>query len=52
MRRVALVGAGVSKFGVRNRARRAFVDLLVVRWMQGSALRYVVEPEEGRGGQG
>jgi hypothetical protein len=40
---------GTSKFGVRNRARRAFVDLLVVRWMQGSALRYAVEPEEGRG---
>ena len=40
---------GTSKFGVRNRARRAFVDLLVVRWMQGSALRYTVAPEEGRG---
>lgn len=41
---------GRSKFGVRNRAWRAFVDLLVVRWMQGSALRYAIEPEEGQRG--
>ncbi len=40
---------GSSKFGVRNRAGRAFVDLLVVRWMQGSRLRYAIEPDEERG---
>jgi hypothetical protein len=33
---------GHSKFGVRNRALRAFVDLLVVRWMIRRALRYQV----------
>jgi glycosyltransferase involved in cell wall biosynthesis len=36
---------GESKFGVRNRAGRAFRDLLVVRWMQHRALRYSVEPD-------
>jgi glycosyltransferase involved in cell wall biosynthesis len=41
---------GSSKFGVRNRAGRAFVDLLVVRWMQGSVLRYSIDPNEGRDG--
>jgi len=41
---------GSSKFGVRNRAGRAFVDLLVVRWMQGSVLRYSIDPTEGRDG--
>ena len=43
---------GRSKFGVRNRAGRAFVDLLVVRWMQGRVLRYAIEPDEESGGQG
>jgi glycosyltransferase involved in cell wall biosynthesis len=31
--------AGRSKYGVRNRALRAFVDLLGVRWLQSRALR-------------
>ena len=33
---------GRSKFGIRNRALRAFIDLLVVRWMIRRALRYEV----------
>jgi hypothetical protein len=41
---------GRSKFGVRNRAGRAFVDLLVVRWMQSRVLRYTIEPDEAAGG--
>jgi glycosyltransferase involved in cell wall biosynthesis len=36
---------GKSKFGVRNRAGRAFRDLLFVRWMQHSVLRYAIEPD-------
>jgi glycosyltransferase involved in cell wall biosynthesis len=36
---------GESKFGVRNRAGRAFRDLLFVRWMQHSFLRYTIEPD-------
>jgi glycosyltransferase involved in cell wall biosynthesis len=41
---------GESKFGVRNRAGRAFRDLLFVRWMQHRVLRYAIEPpsEEAR----
>ncbi len=35
---------GESKFGVRNRAGRAFRDLLFVRWMQHRVLRYAIEP--------
>lgn len=35
---------GESKFGVRNRAWRAFRDLLFVRWMQQRVLRYAIEP--------
>jgi glycosyltransferase involved in cell wall biosynthesis len=31
---------GASHFGVRNRAWRAFVDLLAVRWLQRHRLRY------------
>ena len=31
--------AGISKYGVRNRAWRAFKDLLAVRWMRGRLLR-------------
>ena len=37
---------GESKFGVRNRAGRAFRDLLVVRWMQHRVLQYSVEPDD------
>jgi len=36
---------GESKFGVRNRAGRAFRDLLVVRWMKGRQLRYAIAEE-------
>ena len=32
--------AGVAKYGFRNRALRAFFDLLAVRWMKKRALRY------------
>jgi dolichol-phosphate mannosyltransferase len=32
--------AGTAKYGFRNRALRAFVDLLAVRWMKGRYLRY------------
>ena len=33
---------GQSKYGIGNRAFRAFVDLLVVRWMKNRLLRYEV----------
>ena len=40
--------AGESKYGVRNRALRAFVDLLAVRWMRSRQIRLplakVLEP--------
>lgn len=32
--------AGTAKYGFRNRAFRAFVDLLAVRWMKARFLRY------------
>jgi glycosyltransferase involved in cell wall biosynthesis len=32
--------AGKAKYGLRNRAWRAFIDLLGVRWMKDRALRY------------
>lgn len=32
--------AGTAKYGLRNRAWRAFVDLLAVRWMKNRNLRY------------
>jgi dolichol-phosphate mannosyltransferase len=32
--------AGTAKYGFRNRALRAFIDLLAVRWMKNRALRY------------
>jgi hypothetical protein len=32
--------AGTAKYGFRNRAWRAFVDLLGVRWMKNRYLRY------------
>ena len=37
---------GRSKYGVRNRAFRAFVDLLVVRWMRTRRLNYEVTRHE------
>jgi dolichol-phosphate mannosyltransferase len=37
---------GQSKYNMRNRAWRALMDLLAVRWMQSRQLRYdIVEPE-------
>jgi glycosyltransferase involved in cell wall biosynthesis len=39
---------GRSKFGVRNRALRAFVDLLAVRWMLNRRLRYQIVEEIDR----
>jgi len=39
--------AGTAKYGFRNRAWRAFVDLLAVRWMKSRYLRYEVR-EVGR----
>ena len=42
---------GESKFGVRNRAVRAFADLLVVRWMMHRRLRYrIAEDTDAAGG--
>ena len=41
---------GESKYGIGNRALRAFVDLLVVRWMKDRQLRY--EVAEDLGGDG
>ncbi len=35
--------AGTAKYGFRNRAWRAFVDLLAVRWMKSRYLRYEVD---------
>lgn len=34
--------AGTAKYGLRNRAFRAFVDLLAVRWMKNRYIRYSV----------
>jgi dolichol-phosphate mannosyltransferase len=34
--------AGTAKYGFRNRAWRAFIDLLAVRWMKKRYLRYTV----------
>ena len=34
--------AGTAKYGFRNRAVRAFVDLLAVRWMKSRCIRYQV----------
>jgi hypothetical protein len=36
---------GVSHYGVRNRAWRAFVDLLGVRWMGSHRLHYEVRED-------
>ncbi len=45
--------AGTSKYGVRNRALRAFLDLLAVRWMRSRRIELpiaeVIEPAEGQG---
>jgi glycosyltransferase involved in cell wall biosynthesis len=38
---------GQSKYGIGNRAARAFVDLLVVRWMKDRLLRYEVAEDLG-----
>jgi dolichol-phosphate mannosyltransferase len=35
--------AGTAKYGLRNRAFRAFVDLLAVRWMKNRYMRYEVK---------
>jgi len=41
---------GESKYGIGNRALRAFVDLLVVRWMKKRLLRYEAAEDLGGGG--
>ena len=38
---------GASKYGIGNRALRAFVDLLVVRWMKNRRLRYEIVEDVG-----
>jgi len=38
---------GQSKYGIGNRAVRAFVDLLVVRWMKDRLLRYEIAEDLG-----
>jgi glycosyltransferase involved in cell wall biosynthesis len=38
---------GQSKYGIGNRAVRAFVDLLVVRWMKDRLLRYEIAEDVG-----
>ena len=45
---------GQSKYGIGNRAVRAFVDLLVVRWMKDRLLRYEIAEDLGGepGGRG
>lgn len=40
---------GRSKYGVRNRARRTFEDLLAVRWMMARGLHYQMIEEDGGG---
>lgn len=42
---------GASKYGIGNRALRAFVDLLAIRWMKSRFLRYEIA-EELRGEAG
>jgi glycosyltransferase involved in cell wall biosynthesis len=43
---------GQSKYNVRNRAWRALMDLLAVRWMQSRQLRYaIIESESGAIGE-
>jgi len=45
--------AGTAKYGFRNRALRAFIDLLAVRWMKERWLRYEASevPRDGSAGQ-
>ncbi len=43
---------GESKYGIGNRALRAFVDLLVVRWMKDRLLRYEIAEDVGGEGRG
>jgi len=38
--------SGESKYGIRNRLVRSFVDLLAVRWMKSRTLRYRVSEEK------
>jgi len=38
---------GASKYGIGNRALRAFVDLLVIRWMKDRLLRYEIAEDLG-----
>lgn len=38
---------GRSKYGIGNRAARAFIDLLAVRWMKTRMLRYQVAESQG-----
>jgi len=40
--------AGTAKYGFRNRALRAFLDLLAVRWMKKRYLRYEAREVGGR----
>jgi dolichol-phosphate mannosyltransferase len=41
---------GESKYGIGNRALRAFVDLMVVRWMKKRLLRYEIAEDLGGSG--
>jgi len=41
--------AGTAKYGLRNRAWRAFIDLLAVRWMKKRYLRYEVSEVQRHG---
>ena len=36
---------GTSKYGIRNRIMKAFLDLLAVRWMKKRYIRYEIEEE-------
>jgi dolichol-phosphate mannosyltransferase len=40
---------GQSKYGIRNRARRAFEDLLAIRWMMARRLRHEVVEDSAAG---
>jgi dolichol-phosphate mannosyltransferase len=43
--------AGVSKYGIGNRAWRAFKDLLAVRWMRSRIVKLpIVDPSDSAGG--
>jgi dolichol-phosphate mannosyltransferase len=43
--------AGTAKYGFRNRALRAFIDLLAVRWMKSRYLRYHASEVTREGGE-